>query len=195
MLEATHQSSHSLFFTANYTWAHNLSDAQGDAPNGFQGETRYGLADLNRFGISDNRFGNVAQNAWPTSGNFCYLGAMICHSRPRSQVVKIRRATLTMSSAVGLAPNTITLLETGPYLTPTISCSFDQTNTAPFLEGSVCRPDMIGDPTSGNQPGKQFNRERHLHLHLPVRRAWEMQASAFWRGPGPSRQTRGCRRL
>jgi hypothetical protein len=55
------------------------------------------------------------------------------------------------------ALNTITLLETGPYLTPTVSCSFDQTNTAPFLSGSVCRPDRVGNPSSGNQPGKQFN--------------------------------------
>jgi hypothetical protein len=57
----------------------------------------------------------------------------------------------------GWSLNTITLLKTGPYLTPTISCSFDQTNTAPFLAGSVCRPDMAGDPFSGNQPGKIFN--------------------------------------
>ena len=45
-------------YDANYSWAHNISDAQGDAPTAFQGETRYGLADLNRFDISANR-GNV----------------------------------------------------------------------------------------------------------------------------------------
>ena len=41
-----------LSYQANYTWAHDLSDAQGDAPTAFQGETRYGLADENRFDIN-----------------------------------------------------------------------------------------------------------------------------------------------
>ena len=31
-LEATQRLSHGLYFQANYTWAHNISDAQGDAP-------------------------------------------------------------------------------------------------------------------------------------------------------------------
>jgi hypothetical protein len=151
VLEATHQSSHGLFFTANYTWAHNLSDAQGDAPNGYQGETRYGLADLNRFGISDNR-GNVAGGR---RQRFLLSGS---YDLPFGHGHRWSSSSRYIDRAFGgWALNTITLLETGPYLTPTISCSFDQTNTAPFLAGSVCRPDMVGDPSSGNQPGKQFN--------------------------------------
>jgi hypothetical protein len=51
--------------------------------------------------------------------------------------------------------NTVTMMETGPYLTPTISESFDQTNTDPAAAGSVVRPDLIGNPipaqrTAGN---------------------------------------------
>jgi hypothetical protein len=53
--EATHRMSKGLNFAANYTWAHNLSDAQGDAPTGFGGETAYGLAVLNRFAIGQDR--------------------------------------------------------------------------------------------------------------------------------------------
>jgi hypothetical protein len=151
VLEATHQASHGLFFTANYTWTHNISDAQGDAPNGFQGETRYGLADLNRFGIRDNR-GNVVgtrRHRFLLSGSY---------DLPFGQGRRWSSSLRYIDRAFGgWALNTITLLETGPYLTPTISCSFDQTNTAPFLSGSVCRPDMVGDPLSGNQPGKIFN--------------------------------------
>ena len=42
--------------------------------------------------------------------------------------------------------NTITLLESGPYLTPTMSVSEDQTNTNPAASGTtVVRPDRIGN--------------------------------------------------
>jgi hypothetical protein len=140
-----------LFFTANYSWAHNISDAQGDAPNGFQGETRYGLADLNRFGIRDNR-GNVAGTR---RQRFLLSGS---YDLPFGQGRRCSSSSRYIDRAFGgWALNTITLLETGPYLTRTISCGFDQTNTAPFLAGSVCRPDMVGDPFSANQPGKIFN--------------------------------------
>ena len=57
-LQATHRTGRELTYQANYTWAHDLSDAQGDAPTAFQGETRYGLADEDRFDIHANR-GNV----------------------------------------------------------------------------------------------------------------------------------------
>jgi hypothetical protein len=42
-VETTHKSSHGLFFQADYSWAHDISDAQGDAPVNFGGETNYGL--------------------------------------------------------------------------------------------------------------------------------------------------------
>src|SRR5262249_7663841 len=34
-LEASHRTGHGLFFQANYTWAHDISNAQGDAPAGY----------------------------------------------------------------------------------------------------------------------------------------------------------------
>ena len=45
VLEATHRMGRGLSYQANYAWTHDISDAQGDAPTAFQGETRYGLAD------------------------------------------------------------------------------------------------------------------------------------------------------
>jgi hypothetical protein len=48
-----------LAFQANYTWAHDISNAQGDAPLGYAGETNYGLAVVDRFAFALNR-GNVA---------------------------------------------------------------------------------------------------------------------------------------
>jgi hypothetical protein len=104
-----------------------------------------------RFGISDNR-GNVAGGR---RQRFLLSGS---YDLPFGQGHRWSSSSRYIDRALdGWALNTITLLETGPYLTPTINCSFDQTNTAPFLEGSVCRPDRVGNPSSGNQPGKQFN--------------------------------------
>jgi hypothetical protein len=58
-LEITHKTSHGLFFQANYTWTHDISDAQGDVPAGYAAETNYGLAVVDRFDIGLDR-GNVA---------------------------------------------------------------------------------------------------------------------------------------
>lgn len=150
-LEFTHKVSHGLFFQANYTWAHDLSDAQGDAPAGFGGETNYGLAVVNRFDIPADR-GNVAGER---RQRFLLTGTYdlpFGQGRPWSSSSKLVNGVFG-----GWSFNTITLLETGPYLTPTISCALDQTNTNPIAAGSVCRPDIVGNPFSGNQPGHAFN--------------------------------------
>jgi len=139
-LEASHRMSRGLSYQANYTWAKNLSDAQGDAPTVFQGETRYGLADLNRFDISANR-GNVVGTR---RQRLLITGT---YELPFGK----GRQWLSSSPIVGgilggWNLNTITLLETGPYLTPTDSVSADQTNTNPSGDGSIVRPDRVGDP-------------------------------------------------
>jgi hypothetical protein len=52
--------------------------------------------------------------------------------------------------------NTITLLETGPYLTPTISPNLDQTNTNPVAEGSIVRPDLVGNPIPAHRTSNNY---------------------------------------
>jgi hypothetical protein len=151
-LEASHRMARGLSYQANYAWAHNISDAQGDAPTAFQGETRYGLADLNRFDISANR-GNVVgtrrQRVLVTGTYELPFGK--------------GRQWLNSSPVVGgilggWNLNTITLLETGPYLTPTDSVTNDQTNTDPAGDGSIVRPDRVGNPIPSNRtPGNYFN--------------------------------------
>ena len=58
-VEANLRMANGFSFQANYTWAHDISDTQGDAPAGYGGETNYGLAVVNRFEIAADR-GNVA---------------------------------------------------------------------------------------------------------------------------------------
>ena len=160
-LEATHRMAKGLSYQANYAWTHNISDAQGDAPTAFQGETRYGLADLNRFDISANR-GNVVGTR---RQRLLITGT---YELPFGK----GRQWLNSSPVVGgilggWNVNTITLLETGPYLTPTDSVSADQTNTDPAGDGSIVRPDRVGNPIPADRsPGNYFNLNAFAHTPL-----------------------------
>jgi hypothetical protein len=151
-LEASHRMSRGLSYQANYTWAKNISDAQGDAPTAFQGETRYGLADLNRFDINANR-GNVVGTR---RQRLLVTGT---YELPFGKGRQWMNASSLMDGFLGgWNLNTITLLETGPYLTPTDSVTADQTNTDPAGDGSIVRPDRIGNPIPANRtPGNYFN--------------------------------------
>jgi hypothetical protein len=94
--------------------------------------------------------------------------------------------------------NTITLLETGPYLTPTDSISADQTNTDPAGDGSVVRPDRVGNPIPANRsPGNYFDFNAFAHTPLNAgrvgnagvefsRRPVRSQSVQVWRSSLPS---------
>ena len=161
VLEATHRMARGLSYQANYAWTHNISDAQGDAPTAFQGETRYGLADLNRFDISANR-GNVVGTR---RQRLLVTGT---YELPFGK----GRQWLNSSPVVGgilggWNLNTITVLQTGPYLTPTDSVTNDQTNTDPEADGSIVRPDRVGNPTPAHRSaGNYFNFNAFAHTPL-----------------------------
>jgi hypothetical protein len=140
-LEATHRTGHGLSYQANFSWAHDLSDAQGDAPTTFQGETRYGLAEENRFDTSANRGNTVGtrRRRFLLTGTYELPYGIGRHWSSHSSLVN--------DTLGGWNLNTITLLESGEYLTPTISVADDQTNTDPAAAGiAVVRPDVVGNP-------------------------------------------------
>jgi Carboxypeptidase regulatory-like domain/TonB dependent receptor len=151
-LEATHKAGHGLTFQANYTWAHDISDAQGDAPTAFPGETSYGLADLDRYAIGLDR-GNVTG---VRRQRFLLTGT---YDLPYGTGRRWSSSQGVVNAVLGgWSLNTVTLLETGPYLTPTISPNLDQTNTDPIGDGSVVRPDLIGNPIpAGRTSSNYFN--------------------------------------
>jgi Carboxypeptidase regulatory-like domain/TonB dependent receptor len=170
-VEATHRTSKGLSFSANYTWAHNISDAQGDAPVGFGGETAYGLSLLDRFAIRQDR-GNVAgtrRQRFLLTGNY---------DLPFGKGRQWSSSSGVLNGIFGgWSLNTITLIETGPYLTPTINPSGcqvplnssgqcptlngipetnDQTNTDPELAGSILRPDIVGNPIPAQRSASNY---------------------------------------
>ena len=149
-VEASRKMSKGLSFSANYTWAHNLSDAQGDAPVGFGGETAYGLAVLDRFALSQDR-GNVAgtrRQRFLLTGNY---DLPFGKGRQWSSSLGVLNGVFG-----GWSLNTITLLETGPYLTATINPQFDQTNTDPELDGAIVRPDLVGNPIPAHRTASNY---------------------------------------
>ena len=136
-LQATHKMSHGLYFDANYSFAKNLADNQGDVPTAFAGEVNYGVPVADRFHIAGN-YGNVEGTR---RQRFLFSGI---YQLPFGQ----GRALLNTSGwknalLSGWELNTITLIETGPWLTPSISDSFDQSNTDVVNRGAFLRPDLV----------------------------------------------------
>jgi hypothetical protein len=159
VLEATRRMEHGLYFSANYTLAHNVADNQGDAPSAFAGEVNYGLAITDRFHIKQD-LGNVEG----TRRNRMLLTGV--YQLPFGQ----GRAFMNGSGIKnwflgGWDLTTITLLESGPWLTPTISSSADQSNTNAEGRETVIRPDVVSNKYyAGQSRAAYFN----VHAFAPT---------------------------
>jgi hypothetical protein len=140
-LEATQRLSHGLYFQANYTWAHNISDAQGDAPGGFTSENLLFTPSYDQFDLRAAR-GNVA--GMPRQ-RFLLTGT---YELPYGTGRQWSSKNKFVNGALGgWNINTVTLIQTGPFLTPTVSPTEDQSNTGIIGRGGItARPDAIGNP-------------------------------------------------
>jgi len=141
-VQATHRMQHGLYFDANYTYAKNEADNQGDAPSAFAGEVNYGLPITDRFNIKRN-LGNVEG----TRSNRMLLTGVyqLPFGNGRAYLNSNRLADALLG---GWDMTTITLLETGPWLTPSISSSADQSNTNVVNRGALLRPDRVPTGTA-----------------------------------------------
>jgi hypothetical protein len=149
--ETTHRISHGLSFQANYTWAKNLSDAQGDAPGGFSSENLLFTPSYDQFDLRAAR-GNVA--GMPRH-RFLLTGMYQLPFGPGREWTSKSKFVNTVLG--GWNVNTVTLLQSGPWLTPTISPTEDQSNTGIIGRGGItARPDAVGSPAS-QIPGVQWN--------------------------------------
>lgn len=136
-LEATHKMSRGLYFGAHYTLAKNLADNQGDVPAAFAGEVNYGLPIADRFHIASD-YGNAEGTR---RHRFLVSGI---YQLPVGQGRAFLNAGGWKNALLGgWEMNTVTLLETGPWLTPSISDSFDQSNTDVVNRGAFLRPDVV----------------------------------------------------
>jgi Carboxypeptidase regulatory-like domain/TonB dependent receptor len=166
-LEATRRMSSGLYFSANYTFANNAADNQGDVPYAFAGEVNYGLPIADRFNVN-GAYGNVSG----TRTNRMLLTGV--YQLPFGK----GRAFMTGGGwrdalLGGWDVTNVTLLETGPWLTPSISaggCQValnsdgscpvlnDQSNTNVANRSALLRPDVVSrDFYRGQSRAQYFN--------------------------------------
>jgi hypothetical protein len=142
-----------LTFQASHVWAKSLGNIGGDAPSTFNPEIIYGTPVANRFDLAANR-GNMAD----TRRNRFLLSAVydLPVGRNRQFLSNLNRfANLAFG---GWSLSTVSLWETGPYLTPVTSSSFDPGNLNLSFRGSFQRPDCIGNGNVANSAtGSMFN--------------------------------------
>jgi hypothetical protein len=171
-VDATHRMQHGLYFDANYTFANNQADNQGDAPSSFAGEVNYGGPIANRFNIKQD-LGNVEgtrRHRMLLTGVY-----QLPFGRGRGFMSGggVKDAFLG-----GWDLTTVTLLESGPWLTPSISAggcqvqanadgscpatatgqqqTNDQSNTNVANRGAVLRPDAVSANLYAGQSRSQF---------------------------------------
>ncbi len=141
-LEATHRLTHGVYYDANYTLAQNQADNQGDTPTGFAGEVNYGVPIADRFNIPGS-YGNQEG----TRRHRVLLTGV--YELPFGEGRSLLNRNSFVSKIIGgWNINTITLLETGPWLTPSISAGGCQ--VAPTATGA-CPSTSAGIPETNDQ--------------------------------------------
>jgi Carboxypeptidase regulatory-like domain/TonB dependent receptor len=149
-LEATRHLASGLYFNANYTFANNQSDNQGDAPSSFAGEVNYGLPVADRFHITNN-YGNVEG----TRHHRLLLSGV--YQLPFGKGRQFMTGSGWKDALLGGWDVTnITMLETGPWLTPSISAANDQSNTNVANRGAILRPDVVSNNYYAGQSRAQY---------------------------------------
>jgi hypothetical protein len=149
-LEATHKSGHGLYLDVNYTWAKNLADNQGDTPAAYAGEVNYGVPIADRFHIPAD-YGNTEGTR---RQRFLMTGL---YQLPLGKgKTFLNRGGWTDAVLGGWELNTVTLIETGPWLTPNISTADDQSNTNVGPRGAFLRPDQVSNHFSAGRTRAQY---------------------------------------
>ncbi len=149
-LGATRRMVHGLTFDANYTLADNKADNQGDAPSSFAGEVNYGFPIADRFHVSQD-YGNEEG----TRRNRMLLTGV--YQLPFGAGRQFMTGNGWKNTVLGGWDLTnVTLLETGPWQTPTISASFDQSNTNVANRDAVLRPDAVSNKYYTGQSRAQY---------------------------------------
>jgi hypothetical protein len=142
-----------LTFQASHVWAKSLGNIGGDDPTTFNPEIIYGTPVANRFDLSANR-GNMAD----TRRNRFLLSAVydLPVGQNRKFLSHMNRATDLAFG--GWSVSTVSLWETGPYLTPITSSSYDPGNLNLSYRGAFQRPDCIGNGNVASAAtGSMFN--------------------------------------
>ena len=153
--EITHRMSHGLTYQADYSFSKSLSDAQGDAPSAFASEVNYGYPVLNRFDVKADR-GNVEGTP---RHRLLITGTYELPFGDGRHWVSDHRAVNAVLGGWNI--NTVSLLQTGPWLTPTMSAAYDNSGTGAADRGDVMvRPNRVPNVSvipANRTPANYFN--------------------------------------
>jgi len=152
--ELTHRVGHGIAFQANYTWAKNISNAQStDAPTVYAGEEPYAVEMANAYNMKYDR-GNVV--GMPRQ-RFMLTGA---YQLPFGMGKTLAGPHFLNAVIGGWNLSTVTTLQTGQWLTPTMPAADDQSNTDMIERntgGAIARPDCVGNPYANQTTQNFFN--------------------------------------
>ena len=151
--EIDHRFSGGLYLQASYTFAKNLTDAGSDVPSSLPSEVGSGAVLADRFNLRNNR-----GNDYATRRNRGLISAIYQLPFGKGHKLLGSSGKVTNSILSGWQISTITMLESGPWLTPLTSPSQDQSGTNVLGRGAQLRPDRIGDGNISNpSPDQWFN--------------------------------------
>ena len=145
--ELDHRFSHGLFLQASYNFAKNLTNAGSDVPSSLPSEVGSGAVLADRFDLSANR-----GNDYATRRHRALISAIYQLPFGKGRRFMGKSGKFVNGIVGGWQLSTVTLLETGPWLTPITSPSQDQSGTNVLGRGAQLRPDRIGNGNISN-PG------------------------------------------
>jgi hypothetical protein len=151
--EVNHRTSAGLTLQGSYVWARSLGNVGGDAPTAFSPEVIYGTPVADRFDLAANR-GNIAADRRNRVLVSAIYELPVGHGRHfLSSMGAVQQAFLG-----GWSISTVSLWQTGPYLTPITSPSYDPGNLNLVYRGAFQRPDCLGNGNLANPtPDNYFN--------------------------------------
>jgi Carboxypeptidase regulatory-like domain len=152
-VQLDHRFGHGLFLQGSYTYAKNLSDAGSDVPSSLPSEVGSGAVMADRFNLRNNR-----GNDYATRRNRALITAMYQLPFGKGRKFLGNSGKVVDSALGGWQLSTVTLLETGPWLTPFTTPTQDQSGTNVIGRGALLRPDQIGNGNISNPtPDEWFN--------------------------------------
>jgi hypothetical protein len=135
-----------LTLQASHTWAKSLGNVGGDAPTAFNPEIIYGTPVANRFDLAANR-GNISQSR----RDRLLISAVYDLPVGENRRYLSRTNRLVGAFLGGWSLSTVSLWETGPFLTPITSPSYDPGNLNLAYRGAFQRPDCIANGNFANR--------------------------------------------
>lgn len=133
-IEGNRRFAKGVFLQSSYVFAKNLGNVNGDVPTAFASESGATLAD--RFNMRNIR-GNIVGTR---RHRFLFTGI---YHLPFGNFVS--KHALAQAVVAGWELSTVTMLQSGPWLTPTMARGSDQSNINVVGRRVNVRPDRLGD--------------------------------------------------